>query len=199
MITLGLTGSLGTGKTTALGYFKKLGASVLDSDDIVHGLYKDKALLHKIHRYSKSLGLLFLAYKNKNARRVIAKKVFSSKKHVDKINSLIHPLVKSRIMNFLKENKKPVVVVEVPLLFEAHFQALFDAVVVVAASYKTSKKRIAKEGRLGANDFKERMRWQWPLEKKIAHSDFIIDNSGTREETFQQARNLIEILKNMEE
>lgn len=199
MITLGLTGSLGTGKTTTLGYFKKLGASVLNSDTIVHGLYKNKALLRKILRYSRSLGLLFMAQKNKDARRLIAKKVFSSKRNVDKINSLIHPLIKSRIVDFLKKNKKPVAVVEVPLLFEAHFQGLFDAVVVVAAPVKTSASRIAKEKRLGANDLKERMRWQLPLEKKIAQCDFIIDNSGTREETFRQARNLMSILKNMEE
>ncbi len=197
MIIVGLTGVMGSGKTTVLKMFKKLGARILSSDEVVHRLYRDKKLMNKIHRIhrDKSVDVDKVLRLSDTTQRIrLAKKIFSSRKYVRKINSIVHPRVKKEIRVFLRKNRGFLNVVEVPLLFEAHFEDLFDRTVVVAASSGILKKRLSKGGRFSIRDLEERMRWQWPLKKKIARCDFVIDNSKDKKTTYGQVKRLMEVI-----
>ncbi len=195
MITIGLTGGFGTGKTTVLGMFKSLGAYCFSSDDIVHYEYLNNKGLQK-----KVVSLLgpevFIS--GKIDRKTVAKMVFKNKTKLLKLNSLIHSLVKKDLREEFKrihkKDKKAFVVVEVPLLFEAGFDKLFDTTAVVAARPAIQKKRMTDDGRFSLEDLRLRKHFQLPLEAKIKACDFIIDNNRSKKETLKQVKQIMRSL-----
>ena len=191
MTKIGLTGGMGSGKTTVLRYFKRLGAKVVSCDELVHAeLKNNKALQQKI-RKTFGTGVF---YKNKIQRPALAKKAFSSKKALDRLNALIHPLAKKRLVEFFKIcSKNAVVVAEVPLLFEAGFNDLFDVTIGVATDPKIQRERLRQKCQTSAvSVIARRMRWQLSLEKKISRCDFVIDNNSNKRKTFNQVKQLME-------
>lgn len=203
MITVGLTGVFGSGKSTVLSMFKRLGAVTLDSDAIVHEELKcNKAL-------SKKIASLFGPDILKGGcvrRRILAALVFGNRLDLDRLNRLIHPLVKERIQKEitrlrLRERSRisakkgaagAVLVGEVPLLFEAGFNKIFDVTLVVAAGPRVQKERMLKNERFSVQDLKSRMRYQMPLDAKIKACDFVIDNNKEKKQTFTQVKELME-------
>ena len=194
MISVGLTGGFGTGKTTVLELFRKAGAKVLSSDAIVHDeLEKNKTLQKKISKFFGP-GIVCDGLVR---RRRLAQKVFSCRDSLEKLNALVHPIVKKRIYSFFKKFRKrinSIVVVEVPLLFETGFNKFFDWTVVVAATPQIQKKRFLKKEQWSLEERKRRMQWQLPLVKKIVRCDFVIDNNGTKKKTICQVKNLMGVL-----
>jgi dephospho-CoA kinase len=195
MVTVGLTGGFRTGKTTALAMFEKCGARVLDADELVHEeLKKNTSLKLAI----KTLAGKEVFRRSEIQRPLLAKKVFSDPEALEKLNALVHPYVKKRIMRFLdqcrKRSEKGVVAVEVPLLFEAGFETLFDVLVVVAAGQKVLKRRLSKDPRFTLEDRVSRNKQQITLDQKIARCDFVIDNSRAQSETFSQVKGLMDHL-----
>ncbi len=199
MITVGLTGVFGSGKSTVLSMFKRLGAVTLDSDAIVHEELKcNKAL-------SKKIASLFGPDILKGGcvrRRILAALVFGNRLDLDRLNRLIHPLVKERIQKEItrlrlrisakKDAAGAVLVAEVPLLFEAGFNKIFDVTLVVAAGPRVQKERMLKNERFSVQDLKSRMRYQMPLDAKIRACDFVIDNNKEKKQTFTQVKELME-------
>jgi len=191
MTKIGLTGGMGTGKTTVLRYFKRLGASVVSCDELVHAeLKNNKVLQQKIKKFFGA-GVFC---KNKILRHALAKKAFSSKKELDRLNALTHPLVKERLRGFLKTcPKNAVVVAEVPLLFEAGFDDLFDVTIGVITDPKIQRERLRQKCRSSAAGvIARRMRWQLPLDQKVSRCDFVIDNNSNKRKTFNQVKQLME-------
>ena len=125
---------------------------------------------------------------------MLAKKAFSSKRALDRLNALIHPLVKERLVEFFKTcPKNAVVVAEVPLLFETGLDELFDVTIGVATDPKIQRERLRQECHFSAAGvIARRMRWQLPLDKKISRCDFVIDNNGKKQKTFNQVKQLME-------
>ncbi|HQP91378.1 MAG TPA: dephospho-CoA kinase, partial [Candidatus Omnitrophota bacterium] len=195
MISLGLTGGFGTGKSTVLSMFSSCGAHILSSDEIVHEQLSTNQNLKK-----KIVGLFSTGVLNKGKidRPRLAHAAFCDQKALGKLNLLLHPLVKNEIVKFLKKIKKTdkdaVAVVEVPLLFEVGFEKLFDSTVVVDAAPAVQKKRMLKSGRFDKKDLEIRMRFQMPLAAKIKACDYVIDNSHDKEKTFKQVKQLVELL-----
>ena len=191
MTKIGLTGGMGTGKTTVLRYFKRLGAKVVSCDELVHAELKNNKALQEGIR--KTFGPRVF-YKNKIQRPALAKKAFSSKRTLDRLNALIHPLVKERLGDFFKTcPKKAMVVAEVPLLFEAGLDDLFDVTIGVATDPKIQRERLRQKCQTSAAGvIARRMRWQLPLDQKISRCDFVIDNNGKKQKTFNQVKQLME-------
>ena len=192
MMTNALTGGLGTGKTTVLAMFKKLDVLTLSADDLVHEeLKKNKGLQKRI----KDAFGLEVFQKGKIQRQLLARKVFGRPKDLNKLNTMIHPLVRRRLFQlFRRYQNKPLMVVEIPLLFETGFDKFFDLTIGVATDLKIQRERLLKDSRFDLESIALRMRRQLPLDKKIARCDFIIDNSGNRRRTFHQVKKLIELI-----
>ncbi|HAJ56972.1 MAG TPA: dephospho-CoA kinase [Candidatus Omnitrophica bacterium] len=197
MKTLGLTGGIGTGKTTVCAMFRRLGALTLSSDSIVHEELKNNEALKK--KITSFFGTDVLG-RGGIDRRLLAKKAFNDPRCLASLNRAVHPVVKKNILAWMARNSKKnkgkdfVCVVEVPLLFETGFNGLFDVTAVVAAAPAIQKKRVLRTGKLSSGDLERRARFQWPLDKKIAACDFVIDNNGTRKKTFNQVKRVMEVL-----
>ena len=192
---VGLTGGFGTGKTTVLGMFKAEGARVLNSDDIVHREFaENKGLKKKIVSIFGPRALR----SGKVDRKFLAENVFCDSSALDELNRIVHPLVKKRIKQEIRRGaglkNNPLVVVEVPLLFEAGFDRIFDVNVVVAAGPAVRKKRMLKDGRFSDKDLRLRSRFQMPLAAKLKACDFVIDNTRDKNNTLKQVKKLVELL-----
>ena len=191
MIKAALTGSMGSGKTTALAFFKKCGAVTASSDVWVHEELASNASLR-----AKLIRAFGASVVKGNAvdRRTLAEVVFSNTSKLKILNGLIHPLVKRRLFDFFKKYRsKPLVVVEVPLLFEAKFDRFFDLTIGVATDPEQQRSRSYRRGKAYVSEVRRRMRCQLDAEEKISRCDFVIDNSSTRKKTFQQINKLMEV------
>ena len=185
---LGITGIFGSGKTTVSNMFRKHGFEIINADKLYHGIYnKNKALRNKI---KKEFGTL--------DRNEIKKIVFNDSQKLQKLNKITHPIIinsiKKEINKIKQYNKEAEIIVDVPLLFEAKMQNMFDKIIVVKCNEKAQIKRLLKKGKHLEEEIKHIIKSQMPIEEKIEYADFVVDNSKTLEKT----KNRIEaIIKNI--
>ncbi len=184
---IGVTGGFCTGKSRVTKIFEGLGAKAIDLDRLAHKALKRGT--KSFHKIIKEFGKDILV-NNAIGRPLLAKKVFDDKKKLAKLNSIVHPVVISQMQKLIKRFKKNNVVVEAPLLFEAHLRNYFDYIVVVRANKDTQIERAMKNSGLNRKDILKRMNSQMPLAKKVAMADFVIDNSGSIKNTYKQARKI---------
>ncbi len=178
---LGLTGGIGSGKSTALAYLHELGAAVASSDDIVHGLYAEPEIVEAVVvRYGP-------ATKDGSGidRRALAAIVFRDEAELRWLEDLLYPRVRRSIEGWaaeqLKARPRPALLaVEVPLLFESGMEVLFDDVMLITAPSDTRRRRVV--AKLTDSDFSRRVARQMPEEEKVARSRFVYHNIGSRKE-----------------
>lgn len=175
MKTVVLTGGIACGKTTAGKMFEGLGYVFLSADKIVEELYGQK----KVQRLlAKNFGNEIVK-NGRVQRKILGKIVFSDKKKLAKLNSLVHPLVFSEIKKLLSRFKKTnkIVIVEVPLFFESKSKIRPDFVVAVKCSKKRQVERLEKKG-LSRKEALARINSQLPAKEKAKKADFVINNSN---------------------
>ena len=146
-LKVALVGKTASGKTEALKIFKSLGYLTISADEVVNELYQEKDTIKLIN---KVFGFDFI---NQIDKKVLREYLVNNQKDIKKINHLIHPLVKEKIERFMK-NKKGIVIAEVPLLFEAKMENLFDIIVGLDVSNKIQKERLALRDKNKANDIR---------------------------------------------
>ena len=198
MPSIALTGGFGTGKTTVLRMFGKLGARTVDIDSIVHDILQDTGIIKKI---GEILGGSVLHGSHKglsvNKRRV-AGIIFNDYQKRKSVEMLIHPLVLRKVRGIMKDTlkKEPsaVIVFEIPLLFEAGYGKHFDKVVVVFCNKKTALRRLDKKG-FSHDEAEKRMRAQLPMTLKKKEADFVIDNNNSTERTEARVRRIFNKLR----
>ncbi len=191
MRVVGITGSLGTGKTTAACLFKKLGAKVLDADEISRRLTKsDGRCFNQIVR---SFGKSILRNGEIN-RAKLANIVFQDKIKLNELNKIIHPKVveeiREKIKEYKKQNTNSVIVLDVPLLIEAGLLTDVNHLVVVKASQKAQLSRITKRMNISKYNAVSRIKAQMDINDKVRFADFVIDNNGTLNRTQKQVKEI---------
>jgi len=172
-IILGLTGSIGMGKTTTAKMFSDYGVPVWDADTTVHQLYKEDEKTIKI--FQKKIPHVVLD--NQVSREALKNFIIEDKENLKKIEEIIHPLVADHRADFLlkaKEKKTPLVVLDIPLLFEKGNETIVDYVVVVTVDVKTQKKRVLDRNTMSEEMFNSIVEKQMPDEEKQLRADFII-------------------------
>ncbi|MFH1202487.1 MAG: dephospho-CoA kinase [Candidatus Omnitrophota bacterium] len=188
---IGITGGFGTGKSTVAGLFKAKGAYIIDADRINHGLLKEKTVINKIHRI---FGKGVLRKAKTIDRKALAKEVFGSKRNLERLCRITHPLIISKIReNIKKINKNRLIVIDAPLLIEADLRKFINFLIVVKAGPETSLKRLKRKGFL-KNEVFTRRRMQIPLRNKLKLADFVIDNNGSMENLAQQVNRIFRAL-----
>lgn len=178
-IRLALTGGIGSGKSTALTMFAARKAAVLNSDHVVHKLLQRRDVRDSI---SGRLGIGRISA-GEEGRQMLAEIVFADEKKLDQLEEVIFPLVREVIKSWMATDMvrtAPLVVVELPMLFEAEMTDLFDYVVLITAPAEIRQVRHA--GKIPRADFERRAARQLPEEEKRARADFVYDNSGSPEE-----------------
>ena len=172
-VVLGLTGTYGSGKTTAAKLFERLGALRLDADAIVHRLYaRDRALARSMAR---ALGPGVLQAGRLN-RLALAESIFRDARARRQLERLVHPRVRRALARAVALTRRRVVVMEVPLLFESGFDRECDATVAVLAPARSLGRRLGARAR----ELARRNAAQWPARRKARRADYVLHNAGSR-------------------
>ncbi len=175
---IGLTGNIGSGKSTAARFFEEEGIPSISSDAIVHKLYNsDKDLQEFLIKEYGSLD-----------RKVIAGQIFGEKEEQREKRRLleekVHPLVEKKLKEWVIENaNSPILVNDVPLLFEAHLEKRFDSIVFIQVDKAVQIERLKKRNpEMSEDDILNRINSQMSQEEKISKSDIIIPNNSSLQE-----------------
>lgn len=196
MLVVGITGSIGAGKTTLASMLKEKGAEVLDADLIAHEAMElqSPAWQEVVDEFGESvLG------KNKEIdRKKLAEIVFANSEKLEALNRIVHPRVIERVNSKLKELRKEkpntIAVIDAPLLIEAGMKEMLDLLVVVVTKEELRLARAAGLG-LTAVEMRNRNEKQMPQEEKARYADYIIENEGGLEELRRKADDLWEVLR----
>ena len=195
-LVIGMTGGIGSGKSTVSKIIESEGYLVLYADDIAKNLMnEDQNLAAKI---KNSFGED--CYSNgKLVPKVLASKVFGDAEKVKKLNSIVHPpTIKKIDLEISKyETEHEIIFVEVPLLFEAKMVDMFDYILLVTADIDTRIRRVLERDNVPAEEIKGRIESQYPEDQKRGQSDFIIDNIGSLEELNDKTRFFLTLFKTM--
>ncbi|GGD91512.1 dephospho-CoA kinase [Planktosalinus lacus] len=173
MKIIGLTGGIGSGKSTVANMFRKLGIAIYIADD------EAKKIMHTPEIKQKVISLLGEdAYlNNKLNRAYIASNVFKSKELLNSLNEIVHPAVAKDFKDWAKVQKSDYVIKEAAILFENEGYKNCDFTILVTANKKLRLKRILKRDNTTVEDVIERMQNQWPDSEKVKLADFVITNN----------------------
>jgi dephospho-CoA kinase len=187
--TIGLTGGLGSGKSTVLKMFKRLGAMTLDADRMAHRcLAPGTAAYRKIIR---RFGRNVLGGQGKIDRRRLGEIIFKDTRSRAALERWVHPEVKAEIQKRLDcLPASRIAVIEVPLLFESGFQDLFDRVAVVWCGERERRERLIRRNHWKPPELETRLNAQWPLLRKRRLADIVIDNSKRKDATWKQVETI---------
>jgi dephospho-CoA kinase len=189
-LIIGLTGNFGSGKTTVAKIFKLHGARVIDADKIAHTIIKPGSKAYK--NLVSYFGRTILEKNRQINRQNLAKKIFSDRKALIKLNKITHPEIISGIKKEIKASQEKIVVLDAPLLIESGLDSIVDKIIVVKIKKDTQLKRLASK--YSRREILERIKAQMPQEKKLLLADFIIDNSGTITKTKKQVSKIRRLL-----
>ena len=180
-LTIGLTGSILCGKSTALQVWKQMGAFVLSCDELVREISARPSVQKKLASIFGSIN-----------RGELTKRVFTNKQDRLKLEHILHPLVMKEIALRLKKNTAQIRVVEVPLLFEAAWQDKFDLTVALLVPESVLYARAEKRG-LTQTDLLKRSKAQLPQEQKAALADICIVNGSSAAELTAKVKTLHQV------
>jgi dephospho-CoA kinase len=194
MIILGLTGSIGMGKSTTASMFREAGVPVHDSDATVHRLYAGKAA-----------PLIEAAFpgvvENETVNRaILGQRVLGDAAAMRQLEAIVHPLVRDAEQMFLAEalaKGKPIVVLDIPLLFETHGETRVDAVVVVTASADIQRQRVLSRPGMTEEKFEQILARQMPDPEKRRRSHFLVDTGAGMASARGQVRDILRALAGM--
>jgi dephospho-coA kinase len=181
---IGLTGGIACGKSTVSAELRALGAAIVDADALAHELSQPHQPIY--NAYVERFGREIVTADGTLDRAAIARRVFADPAVRAEVEAIAHPIIRSAAEERLRaardENKRAAVL-DVPLLFEAGWDALADETWVVALPREEQLARLlARDTSMDAGEARARIAAQMPLAEKCARADVVIDNSGTVEE-----------------
>ena len=191
MLRVALTGGIATGKTYCLTRLAALGAPVIDADRLARDAVAPgtPGLSAVVARFGPEV----LATSGALDRPRVAAVVFADPDARRDLERIVHPIVYRGIREWadrLAAAGRPLAVADVPLLYETGHDRDFDRVVVVACPPDQQVRRLAERNRLSEPDARRRLAAQWPIERKRAAADYVIDTGGTFEETDRQVEDV---------
>ena len=187
---LGLTGSIGMGKSTTARMFADLGCAVWDADAAVHRMYgKGGAAV------APMADAFPVAVQDGVVSRDALKEIIGADpSSLKKIEQIVHPLVKSDRDSFIAASSAEITVLDIPLLFENGTEKSLDAVVCVSISAERQRERVLARGTMTAEQFENILAKQMPIDDKIAKSDYVIE-TDTLDHALQQVKAVIADIK----
>ncbi len=192
MLVIGLTGSIGMGKSTAAGRFRETGIAVFDADDAVHQLYAGAAVhvIEEAFPGTTQNGIV-------DRPRLLAALV-AEPDGFKRLEAIVHPMVRDLEREFLRKEMDrgaQMAVLEIPLLFETGGDRLCDVTVVVSAPEDDQRERILARPGMTPAKLDEMLARQMPDAEKRARADFVVDTSGAIPETHAQIDRIVNELK----
>lgn len=190
---LGLTGSLGSGKSTVSSLLASCNAQVVCADRIAREVVEPGSKI--LTQIAEHFGPQVIKPDGSLDRAVLASQVFSDPEKRKQLESIVHPAVRERELEQLQEHRDhPLVVLDVPLLFEAGMHQWCDRVAVVTVDEAVRRDRLKRDRHMTDEEIGARLAAQMPQADKARRADFIIDNSGSLAETNNQVHHLLQQL-----
>ena len=185
MLKVGLTGGIASGKSTVAKMFEDQGAYLIDFDALAHFVEEpDQPAWKAIVEF---FGREILNEDGSINRAKLGQIVFADHEKLSRLNSIVHPAVfdlwRRRIEDIREMNPRAIVVSDVPLLIEVSMQHLFDVVILVYISPEDQISRLRERNEYSRKEAESRLDKQMPIDEKIPHADYVIDNKGPRETT----------------
>ncbi|HEY0629470.1 MAG TPA: dephospho-CoA kinase [Sphingomicrobium sp.] len=191
MITLALTGSIGMGKSTVAAMFAEGGVPTFDADAVVRRLQGQGGRLVPL------IEARFPGTTRDGAvdRDALSSAVLSDRDELAALEAIVHPAVHHERTRFIVEHgDAPALLFDIPLLFETGGDEAFDKVIVVSAPPELQRERVLSRPGMTEEKFRQIVSRQLPDEEKRERADFVIDTSGTLDETRAQVRNILTCL-----
>ena len=202
-MVIGLTGGIGTGKSTVSQILQEKKFPVIDLDTISHEVIKIPKVIEKIvENFGKEVLENSGNFENENnairiSREKLGKIIFENKEKRLLLNSIMHPeilhVMREQISKYKKNNK--IIFVEIQLLFEVQWEKEFDYILLISAKKSTQIRRILERDKRSENDALNIINSQLPLDKKKKRSDFVIENDGNIEELKEKIDKFLEYLE----
>ncbi len=177
-LVIGLTGGIGTGKSLALKEFARRGASTISLDRIAREVTRKGGAVQR--RIARAFGLRVLGRDGSLDRSRLAELVFARPLLRRRLEGLTHPSILREMCRRIRRASGPVVVVDVPLLFEGGHESRFDLTLAVTAKPRNQAARVLARDGLCVSQARRRMAAQWPSADKEARADLVVANDGSR-------------------
>ena len=189
---LGLTGSIGMGKSTTARLFRQHGVPVYDADQVVHDLYRNEAvpLVQKLFPAAVKDGAI--------DRVGLGKIVFGDPEALQKLEEIIHPLVHRAEREFVvkaRESGIPLIVLDIPLLLEKHGEARCDAIIVVSTDFSEQKRRVLSRPAMTEDKFNQIFARQVPDHEKRKRAHIVIETGRGIEDADRQVAAIIKAFR----
>ena len=188
---LGLTGSIGMGKSTTAKFFENAGCAIWDADAAVHRLYaKDGKAVQQIRKAFPNVVLNGFV-----SRDLLKKELELTSNGFEKLEAIVHPLVAQDRETFINQSSADILVFDIPLLFETGGDKFMDAVVCVTVDSTIQKQRVLARSTMTEKQLQSILKRQMPISEKLVKSDYVIET-----ETLEQAEQQVgAVLKDIRE
>ena len=177
---VGLTGGIGSGKSSAAKFFIELGIDVIDADEISKDILD--ANLEAKDKFIETFGKEFLDINNNIDRSLLRSEIFKDKEKKTLLESIIHPIVKEQILKFIENSKSIYKIIMVPLIFETKSESFYDKIVVVDCEEKMQINRASKRDKKSADNIIDIMKAQASRQERNSIADIIIMNNDSLED-----------------
>ena len=195
---IGLTGGIGSGKSSAAALFEDIGVDLIDADDLARDSLSINSEGYKL--FIEEFGDKYLD-ENKNINReLIRKLIFNDSDAKSKLENIIHPIVRSGIETFIKNKKSDYCIIVVPLIFETNSSKIYDRVLVIDCDVDVQISRTSKRDNQTKSDIENIVNKQATREQRLSIADDVIVNNGSldllRNEVLKIHKKYLEIVKN---
>lgn len=189
-LRVALTGGIATGKSTCLAAFAALGVPTVDADVLARDVVR--AGTPGFDRVVSHFGRLVVAPDGQLDRAELGRLVFADANERRALEGIVHPAIYDAVELWYRRQHAPAAIADIPLLYETHHERDFALVIVVACSPEMQIDRLRARNGLSDADARARLAAQWPIALKIERADFVIDTSGTFEDTDRQVVEIYE-------
>ena len=196
MLRVGLTGGIGSGKSTASQHFSSLGAYVINADKEAKNLISTNETVQ--NELIAEFGTDIIDGTESVNKKKLARIAFQDQDHQQRLNSVVHPyiynLIDKEFNQVLNVGKHDIFIVDGALIFESGYDVHLDYVIVVTAQLKNRMERALGRETLSREEILKRIEFQWPEKEKVNLADFVVHNDGTEKELHKNIEGLVKKL-----
>ena len=196
MLRVGLTGGIGSGKSTASQHFSSLGAYVVNADEEAKNLISTNETVQ--NELIAEFGTDIIDGTENVNKKKLARIAFQDQDHQQRLNSVVHPyiynLIDKEFNQVLNVGKHDIFIVDGALIFESGYDVHLDYVIVVTAQLKHRMERALGRETLSREEILKRIEFQWPEKEKVNLADFVVHNDGTEKELHKNIEGLVKKL-----
>ena len=196
MLKVGLTGGIGSGKSTVSAIFQRLGAHIFDADSVAKDILENNETAQ--NEIIAEFGTDVLGPNEKIEKHKLARIAFQDENHQLRLNTIIHPYIFNVIYKEFDEislkNKYDIFAIDAALIYESGLDTHLDYIVVITSHLKLRTERVMTRGQLSREEFLKRRELQWSDGDKVHMADFVIHNNGTANELEEETKKIYNLL-----